>query len=279
MAMKDLKDFISHSIKIQNNTPLDDFEGYSANDFHFVLYDHFNIESPVQLREAEIDVYTKVPFLNQIRFLLQRLKADSEIKLTAKGYLPTKIVAEIYGKGFLREFMIDEGYYKLYKETDALSIHLTRIILQISNLVKKRNNKISLTRKGLCSLDDDAALFKNIFETFTIKFNWSYNDAYENEKIGQMGFGFTIILLDKYGQEYRDKDFYAEKYFKAFNFKAENPNSNLDRFSLSAYKARTFDRFLNYFGLLEYEDNKVDGRVKVSKLFSEIFNILPPRNF
>ena len=34
--------------------------------------------------------------LNQIKYFLELIKKNNEIKLTAKGFLPTKVVKEIY---------------------------------------------------------------------------------------------------------------------------------------------------------------------------------------
>ena len=185
----------------------------------------------------------------------------------------------MYEQRFIRDAMIDQGYYKLYKEMDTLPIHLSRIILEISNLVKKRHNKLSLTAVGLKQLNNDQILFENLFQIFTRKFNWSYNDGFENEKIGQMGFSFTIILLIKYGQEFRPKSFYTAKYFQAFPFLMIDEDGAELNFTKKAFEVRTFDRFLDFFGLIEYE-NKIDnGNLRPNKMFSELFQILPHKNF
>ena len=177
------------------------------------------------------------------------------------------------------EHIIDQGYYKLYKEIDTLPIHLSRILLEISNLVKKRHNKLSLTAAGLKQLNNDQILFENLFQIFTRKFNWSYNDGFENEKIGQMGFSFTIILLIKYGQGFRPKSFYTAKYFQAFPFLMIDEDGAELNFTKKAFEVRTFDRFLDFFGLIEYENNMDIGNIKPNKMFSELFLILPHKNF
>ncbi len=276
--MDDLIKYISQTIKTQNNTPLNDFEGYSPNEMNLLLHYPLAISCPLQMLKVDNEIYTKIPFFNNVKYLLEQIEVQGELKLTAKGFLPTKVVADIYQQGFIKELMIEEGYYKLYKESDALAVHLTRILTELSSLVKKRNNKLSLTKKGQTQLKNNSDLFRNIFETFTVKFNWSYNDGYENEKVGQMGFAFTFILLEKYGQEFRSKDFYSEKYLKAFNFKIESSDEDQADYSTRAYKVRTFERFLDYFGLIEYETKREDSKIKASKLFSDIFKILPHKS-
>ncbi len=183
-----------------------------------------------------------------------------------------------YKQGFIKEELIDEGFIKLYKETDSKSIHITKILLELSSLVKKRNNKLSLTKKGSELLNDNSSLFSILFETFTTKFNWSYNDNYADEKIGQWGFGFTFILLNKYGQEYQSEEFYAAKYLKAFKFESDSVDPYMAQVPNRIYIVRTFKRFLNYFGITEYENNSKDGRIKATKLFSQLIEILPHQN-
>ncbi|MEO8231051.1 MAG: hypothetical protein ABI638_02130, partial [Ignavibacteriota bacterium] len=69
----------------------------------------------------------------------------------------------------------------------------------------------------------------------------------------QSGFGFTLVLLSKYGTENQLNSFYAEKYFNAFPSLLKIKNleiNNLDNSSINCYSIRTFDRFLDYFGLV-----------------------------
>ncbi|MEA1874087.1 MAG: hypothetical protein U9N51_06630 [Bacteroidota bacterium] len=112
--------------------------------------------------------------------MLEIVNDRVELKLTAKGFLPTKIVSDIYNQKFIKDEMIESGIYKLYKETDSDSINLTRILLELSGLVKKRNNILSLTKKGKTEFNDNYKLLKSIFKTFGTKFNWAYYDGYGN---------------------------------------------------------------------------------------------------
>ena len=80
----------------------------------------------------------------------------------------------------------------------------------------KYGKKLSLTKNSQKVLKDDFELFKLLFDTFRNKFNWGYFDGFEDRPIGPLGFGFTLILLSKYGGKPRSDVFYAEKYLKAF---------------------------------------------------------------
>ena len=206
-----------------------------------------------------------------------------ELKLTNKGFLPTKVVADIYAQGFIKDFDIEKGISKLYKEADVMSINHTRILLEISGLIKKRNGKLSLTKEGGKIAGNNHLLLKRIITIFGYKFNWAYYDGYGENQIGRLGFAFSLILLHKYGHKKRDSAFYAEKYFKAFPHLYEDNNSSTRFFTSNAsercYSLRTFQRFLDYFGVVSDEfENPWDFVRYITKtnLFDRLFYIAPP---
>ncbi len=273
--MDSIEKYVLQAINKRNNEPIAEFEGYSPNEMQFILYNTFDPKSPVQILKQGDSVYRNIPIFNQVKFLFILIKEQKELKLTNKGFLPTTIVAELYKKGYLKDFFIEKGISKLYKESDVPSINLAKILVELSDLVKKRNNKLSLTKKGIKHVDKNDLIFQTIFETFTKKFNWPYFDGYDDEKIGQFGFGFTLILLDKYGNGYRSPEFYADKYLKALDFKSNNPELEFVNDLKRAYILRTFERFLDYFGFTEYNSDEKNPKVKKSQLFNELIKIQP----
>ena len=286
--MNELEEINKHLEKIQNernNIGISDFEGYSPNEMQFIIYDTFGDNSPIQLLELCDTDLKKIPFLNQVKYLLQIINDSGELKLTAKGFLPPKIVSDIYNQKYIKEELIEAGISKLYKETDANTINLTRIILELSGLVKKRNRKLSLTKRGKAELNNNFKLLQSVLKTFGTKFNWGYYDGYGENEIGQLGFGFSLVLLSKYGNEQRLDLFYAEKYLSAFPMLievVETPRFRTKEEQLyNCYSLRTFDRFLDYFGLIEIEyENKFnsDKFIKKTELFDKLIKVRPHNN-
>ncbi len=275
--MNEIEKYIQETMEKRNHEPVDDFEGYSPSEMQVILYNVFSPKSPIWILKMKKEDYLKIPILNQVKFILNLIKKQGELKLTNRGFLPTKVVAELYRKGYLKDYFIENGISKLYRESDVPTINLARILVELSTLVKKRNNKLSLTKKGIKVIDNNHLLFQNIFETFTIKFNWAYFDNFSNEKIGQFGFGFSLVLLEKYGEKLREVDFYTKKYLRAFEF--DHAKSKLDFIDNPnrSYPIRTFERFLEYFGLIEFgKDNENEMRkVKKTKLFDTLIKIRP----
>ena len=260
----------------QNHRPIDDFDGYSPLEMHYLLYEPFSEESPFKLKKLPEQDYQNVPIFNQVKYLGNLISKHGELKLTAKGFLSTKVVADIYAQGFIKEEAIENGITKLYKETDAMCINLAHLLPKIAGLVKKRHGKLSLTKKGEKIFSDDFKLLNEIFQTFAKRFNWAYYDGYGDNPIGQLGFAFTLILLSKYGDQKRNTKFYAQKYFNAF------PHLFDSNRAYHCYTLRTFDRFLDYFGVISLEsDSKSSFDFKdVTKmpLFDKMFECKPPIN-
>jgi len=286
MNLKDLKEDVVKSINEQNNRAIPEFEGYSPVEMHQILHFTFGEISPIVLQQLSVADYELIPILNQVKYLMNVIDKAGEIKLTNKGYLPTKIVADLYQQGILKDDDIERGISKLSKESDSMTINLTRILIELSGLAKKRTGKLSLTKAGKKTMSYNFKLLKTIIETFATKFNWPYYDGYDENKIGQLGYGFSLILLSKYGHEKRLDSFYAAKYFKAFpdllEHEAPSRFVTQEKESASCYSLRTFDRFLEYFGLIniEMKDSSWDADKYIIKteLFDKLIKVRPHNN-
>ena len=257
MDLDDIQNHIDKARNEENNRSIPEFEGYSPFEMHQILHFTLGEDSPIKLQKLSDPDYKKIPILNLIKHLTDLIAKNGEIKLTNKGFLPTKIVSDLYQQGFMKEKHIEKGILKLYKETDSMSVNLSRILIELAGLIKKRKGKISLTKNGEKTIQDDFRLLATILETFTTKFNWAYYDGYGENQIGQLGYGFSLILLSKFGQEKRLDSFYAEKYFDAFPQlldTVEPSFGTLGSYSTGCYSIRTFERFLDYFGLIKIDE-------------------------
>lgn len=282
MDLNELNKHIFEVIHVENNRGKVEFEGYSSYEMHQMLHFAFGNASVVQMNKLNDEAYTNIPIFNQIKFFLGIVANAGEMKLTKNGFLPVKVVAELYAQGFMKEAHIESGIVKLYKETDSLTVNVTRIIAEMSGLVKRQKNVLRITKSGEKLINNNYELFNLIFSTYTIKFNWSHNDGYGNNQIGQLGFCFTLLLLAKYGKEERPEQFYTEKYFKAFPQLLDivNPTySTLEKYAGNCYSLRTFEHFLLFFGLINWrtEGNRWEssGHLLTTPLFNKMFSYYP----
>ncbi|WP_052345573.1 hypothetical protein [Alkaliflexus imshenetskii] len=280
MDLKELQRHINQAMNEQNNRPIPEFEGYSPFEMHKILHFTFAAESPLKLQKLSDTDYKRIPILNQIKYLTDLIDKNGDIKLTNKGFLPTKMIADLYEQGFLKDAYIDKGISKLYKETESMTVNLTRILVELAGLTKKRYGKLSLTKSAQKLLGDNEALLRQIFLTFANKFNWAYYDGYGENQIGQLGYGFSLILLSKYGQTKQLDSFYAEKYFKAYPKlldSIEPTRGTLENYASRCYSIRIFDRFLDYFGLVRIDEDKkgLDSTKYITKtdIFDKLINV------
>lgn len=280
--MDELEKHLEELMHKQNFKSLPAFEGYTPDDMQYILYDTFGKDSPIKLLKLSEADYKEIPLLNQIKYLMQIVESQGELKLTAKGFLPTKVVIDIYDQGFIKDEFVELGLAKVYKEMDLISINLTRILCEVSGVLKMQKNKLSISKKGAKLLKNDSELFLLIFTVFGSKFNWAYYDGYESERIGQLGFGFSLVLLQKYGDTKRLDSFYADKYFKAFPAALDEmkQDSILDKndSAFRCYSIRTFDRFLAYFGLVDVDGKRFiesNKYITKTKLFDKLINCIP----
>lgn len=283
MDIEELRRQIEKEINEQNNRARPEFEGYSSQEMSEILYYPFGPKSPLQFQKLAPEDYLKIPLLQVIKHLLGIIEEAGELKLTQKGFLPTKIVAELYNLGHLPQYHIEHGARKLYKETDAMGINLSRILIELTGLVKKRHSKLSLTQKSKKIIADNHKLLIAILQTFTTQYNWGYYDGYNNEKIGPLGFGLSLIILSKYGHIERPSAFYAQKYFAAFPQLLEELEPSYgthEAYGIDCYIIRTFERFLHIFGLVnvpQFGKVKMDYyKIAKTPLFDKFIKCLPP---
>lgn len=239
-----------------NSIPVDDFFGYSANDMHYFLYEPFSDRAPVQLRD-DIDnaTFDRIPFFRMCEEFLKIIQKEKAIQLTPRGALKKKVMVDLYNYRFIPDELIEEGICKLSREEDCISIQTVRFVTEIAGLVKKRKGRLSLTKNGTLLLkpENRLPLFKSILAHFAVRFNWGVNDGYPVVPIIQMGWTFSIFIVDRFGDQPHLADFYAEKFAKAFPLIIDEFENSyytpLRQFS-RCYGIRFLYRFLYWLGMV-----------------------------
>ena len=102
-------------MNINNNTLISDsdeilkYEGYSLQEMDYIVDDLFASDCPVAFQALKESEYKEIPLLNQIQYIIELIREKGRLKLTAKGFFPTKIVADIYHQGFVKDYLIEEA--------------------------------------------------------------------------------------------------------------------------------------------------------------------------
>ena len=142
-----LHEQIQAMVNRTNNTQNPDREGLSPAELHRLIHYPLAAESWFGIRpQLEDEVVEQMPLMRVLITFLQHLESNSSVKLTARGYLPRKLVQELY--------MLEECFQSRYQvkplesESDWPVLEEIHYISKKLGWCKKRNNKLSLTAKG-----------------------------------------------------------------------------------------------------------------------------------
>jgi hypothetical protein len=260
MDLNELNRQLEAQRQLQNNSPIDDFDGLSASEFHNLFYNPYSKNSIVYIQDdISKETLRQVPLFNIALDLINIINRDNFIKLTPKGFLPKKVLLELYEPRHITDFFVENGFSKVHRETDFIFFTNVKILLELSEITETVNDKIILTKKGKDFLNSEKELmfFETFLYAFTEMFIWNFNDGYPENEVGQRAWAYSIYLLSKYGNEYKPYSFYAKKYLDALpfdldqfeNIYAESAEKNY----FNCYEVRTFSRFMLWFGLAENE--------------------------
>lgn len=148
-----------------------------------MLYRPLDEGCPVQLRTLTDSQIEQIPIMRQVLHLMSILSAR-ELKLTAKGYIPPKIVEELYLMG---EGSWNTDWFKQKSEPKTEEIQVLRVTLKECGLIKTRLGKMSLTAKGKRLLADKNELLRTVMLFLLEDYNTGWLDLYEDTEVGNVG--------------------------------------------------------------------------------------------
>jgi hypothetical protein len=165
-----LNGFLAEWMQIENCRPIAHFDGYSPTQMQQIMHNLFGENCPVQLANFVDEDCNSVPLFRQIKELLEIIEKEENLKLTQTGNLPPRIVKEVYSAG-APEPHIQSGIVKLRTEKDSVSVQMARIAVEMMGAVKKRNNTLSLTKKGKEIMKDNRTLLSGLLIVMFTKYN------------------------------------------------------------------------------------------------------------
>lgn len=239
-----LNHHLAEMMTVQNSTPIDRFNGFTSEQMHQMIYSPLEKGCPVQLRTLTDSQLNDIPLMRQVLHLMDILD-KSELKLTAKGYIPPKIVEELYQMG---THSWNTDWYKQKSEPKTEEIRVLRVVLKECGLVKTRTGKMSLTSKGKRLLINRNELLRVVMLFLLRDYNTGWLDLWDDTDVGNLGRMYSLWLLHHYGKEWRHTDFYAGEYSRAFPTLA----------NAHAYGYRVFNRLFHLIGLCDVNEREED---------------------
>lgn len=260
-SLEEAQGFIDRFMKRKNRVPRLDFLGLSYEQVHRIL--HHPLEDLKDIirfnHDLEPGAFQDIPIVKRILFFLTRLKDLEPLRATAKGNLPLTFARELDDQ-FLnssRRFQ-----FRIRSEEESISVNTLSHVLRMCGWLKKAKNYYSLTKKGrrLVAQGFTEAHFFTLFDVFTRKFNWAFQDRYPSFWIIQGGFAFSLYLLHRKARRFIEASDLGDYFIKAFPMtlsEAEgirflDPSDTVR----SCFSLRFLEHFCEYFGLVDIRREK-----------------------
>jgi len=142
--------------------------------------------------------------LYNARLFLEMLGAVGQVKATPRGNLPRVFVSR-----FRERMKAPKSRWSLpepgtVNEEDVEPLHITRILLELAGLVKRRKGIFSLTRTGekLSTEGRAGELFATLFRVHFRRFNLEYLDGAPDVPEFQLSIGYTLYRFAQVGGEW-----------------------------------------------------------------------------
>jgi hypothetical protein len=252
-----------------NNRPIDTFLGLSPTQMAVVLNTSFTLGNIVfEVEDVVKEEIIQIPLMKQVLHFLNKLKEAVELKATQKGNLPKAFVIELY-----EEFFKDDKYArKPCREDDLPQATRLKHLLEMAGLMKKRNNKFSLTKKATIIIEKSKIkdLFELIFTVFANKWNWGFFDGYPEMYMIQRSVAFNFLIIHNKCKDWTLDDVLGKAYLEAFpEIVREIPPisySTPEQRAINCFNVRFLSRFCVPMGILEVKHK----RVKKEKYFETV---------
>ena len=244
-------------MRVQNSAALDEFDGLSTEQMSRFLYYPFESSHLIEFA-PDIQCTAASAFMRLFLFLIEQCSENSGLKATVNGNLPRALCRDAAIE-YCREEEYCEHlkYLRIMSETDFMELHTVRLIAVAAGFIKKTRGRFILTKSGK-NIIKTGITGKTLIEllmAYTRKFNWGYNDLYQELHIVQDSFLYTLYLLQKYGNDFRHCSFYEDLFIKAFprvlQEVTEVPYSSKEEQVRRCYTLRSLERFACFWGFAE----------------------------
>ena len=180
-SLEEVQAMAEQFMQQKNDAAQDDFLGLTPEQMHLVL--HFPCEPSSWFTLPKVlSVKPQAPILVLVQGIANAID-EKGLKATATGKLPAKLckaLFEEYKAG--KAGCTSSSFLKVSKEDDFYDLHVVRLILELSGLLRKTKGRFMLTKKyqKVMATTGTEGLYPILFETFCTKFNWAYADGYDD---------------------------------------------------------------------------------------------------
>jgi hypothetical protein len=192
-----------------NRAPQRELCGLSPNQVGRLLEDDWSGEGAIRIETTlPLETLESSVVLANARLLLDVVEERGEVKATAAGNLPRIVVEETRDR-----LLLPTGYPRRWmdrarNEEDVRPLHMSRLLLELAGLLKRRKGVFSATRRGreLLSPARAGELQALLFRTFFRTLNLAYLDGLPAVPELQHGIGASIHLFGRTARQWRTRE-------------------------------------------------------------------------
>ncbi len=222
-----------------------------------------------------------IPLLEGINTLLSSID-EKGLKLTQKGFLPTKVVKSIVE---VASTTSDERFLKhqtRYYEEEHFSASLVRMVAEVLKFVRVQKGKLLLTKKGSQFLTLDKHKQYIILLNIMLGINLGYFDGHQEALCVHNSSLIMLQLLRDKSRDFRSVDVYTAILLESYPALEDDIEllefydyADKDQFEIyvSIAELRLFERLFLPLGLIEMEKPKTymeDGKYAKSELLDHL---------
>lgn len=298
LTIDELNVILQHQTDKVNASPIDDFCGLSPlqmKNWLNITYERSDLSGIDNLTIQTPDDLTLSPVMRYLELIIQAIiEAGGSLKLTAAGYLPTKIVNA--ASALFNEFNLNSRHGHMMfseflgkKEIDFNALHYTRVVGQVAKIFvyQKKAQRLVMNKKNqdLYHKAGIQGFFKLMLHTAAVKFNWGYLDAYENELNLSEFWLFLLWRVAKHQTSGLLKEELLTAFPDTINFIPDVIPFyySLDEESIWEQKEREISgminirfltRFLEYWGFIDFDDSfgRIDAPIKKDIQLKPLFH-------
>lgn len=284
---EELQSFTDRFMRERDQAPLEDFQGLSPEQMHWIL--HFPFDSPELVTYAPVVAGDPNAPILALFGLLSEAIGEQGLKPTATGNLPRNVCRDAAsahrGGDAIRD---DARFAAINREEDFFDLHVARKVAELAGLIRKYRGRFVRSRECRALLADHGpgGIYPRLLHSYIRDFNWAYRDRYPDLEFIQRSFLFTLYLLNRHGDEWLPAVFYEDAFLRAFprvlNEVAPNPYFKPERTVRKCYTWRALVNFGAFLGLADLEPAAEDGmdrryRVRKRPLLTEAVRFHVPR--
>ena len=229
----------------------------------------------IQINEKFFTLETlDTPLLRSVTTPLESIDEKKGVKLTAREFLPAKLVQAIVEVGMTKSEKQFASLHKRFYEEEHLSAGMARVVAEVLEFVKLEKNKLLLTKKAQEFLS--LSIHQRYIVLLNIMFglNIGYFDGYQEALCVHRSSVIMLQFLRDKSREYREVDVYVAMLLELYPHLEEEIEhlevelSSSDQFDIfvKIVQTRLFERLYLPLGLV---DMKIDSSYKESDLFAK----------